>query len=124
MDSDCYYVKLSVHVQREVAAKPELVQIETAYRSPKERQPGTLSRNEYTDLEAHKDESEDGENIPTCEASKTTIVVYGDGAGTTRRSAQTPTAPFIIRAESLPSTQRPRLDNASLKRSKPDGSEY
>ena len=39
MDSDCYRVKLSEHVQREVAAKPELVQIETAYRSPKERQP-------------------------------------------------------------------------------------
>ena len=54
MDSDCYYVKLCAHVQREVAAKPELIQIETAYRSAKERQPGTLSRNEYTDLEAPK----------------------------------------------------------------------
>lgn len=85
MDSDCYYVKLSAHIQREVAAKPELVQIETAYRSPKERQPGTLSRNEYTDLEAPKDEGKDGENIPPCEASKTAIVVYGDGAGTTRK---------------------------------------
>jgi ParB family transcriptional regulator, chromosome partitioning protein len=93
MDSDCYYVKLSIHVQREVAAKPELVQIETAYRSPKERQPGTLSRNEYTDLEAPKDESEDGENITPCEASKTAIVVYGDGAGTTRKVCTDPNCP-------------------------------
>ena len=93
MDSDCYYVKLSVHVQREVAAKPELVQIETAYRSPKERQQGTLSRNEYTDLDAPKDESEDGKNIPTCEASKTAIVVYGDGAGTTRKVCTDPNCP-------------------------------
>jgi ParB family chromosome partitioning protein len=85
MDSDCYYVKLSAHVQREVAAKPELIQIETAYRSPKERQPGTLSRNEYTDLEASTEDSEDAENVPSCEASKTAIVVYGDGAGTTRK---------------------------------------
>jgi ParB family transcriptional regulator, chromosome partitioning protein len=85
MDSDCYYVKLSAHVQREVAAKPELVQIETAYRSPTERQPGTLSRNEYTDLETPEDKSEDGENVSLCEASKTAIVVYGDGAGTTRK---------------------------------------
>jgi len=93
MDSDCYYVKLSAHVQREVAAKPELVQIETAYRSPKERQPGTLSRNEYTDLEAPKDEGEDGANIPPCEASKTAIVVYGDGAGTTRKVCTDPNCP-------------------------------
>jgi ParB family chromosome partitioning protein len=93
MDSDCYYVKLSTHVQREVAAKPELVQIETAYRSPNERQPGTLSRNEYTDLEAPKDESEDGDNILPCEASKTAIVVYGDGAGTTRKVCTDPDCP-------------------------------
>jgi ParB family chromosome partitioning protein len=93
MDSDCYYVKLSEHVQREVAAKPELIQIETAYRSPKERQPGTLSRNEYTDLEASIEDSEDGDNLPTCEASKTAIVVYGDGAGTTRKVCTDPNCP-------------------------------
>jgi ParB family transcriptional regulator, chromosome partitioning protein len=84
MDSDCYRVKLSAHVQREVAAKPELVQIETAYRSPKERQPDTLARNEYTDLETFKDEGEDDAGITPCESSKTAIVVYGEGAGTTR----------------------------------------
>ncbi|UWZ85142.1 ParB/RepB/Spo0J family partition protein [Occallatibacter riparius] len=93
MDSDCYYIKLSAHVQREVAAKPELVQIETAYRSPRERQPGTLSRNEYTDLEAPEDESENGEYVPPCEASKTAIVVYGDGAGTTRQVCTDPDCP-------------------------------
>jgi ParB family chromosome partitioning protein len=84
MDSDCYRVKLSAHVQREVAAKPELVQIETAYRSSKERQSDTLARNEYTDLEALKDEGEEGADITPCESSKTAIVVYGEGAGTTR----------------------------------------
>lgn len=40
-------------------------------RSREDRQPGTLSRNEYTDLETPKDESEDGENVSPCEASKT-----------------------------------------------------
>src|SRR5579859_3581485 len=93
MDSDCYYVKLSVHVQREVAAKPELVQIETAYRSSKERQPGTLSRNEYTDLEESTEDSEDGASASPCEASKTAIVVYGDGAGTTRQVCTDPNCP-------------------------------
>jgi ParB family transcriptional regulator, chromosome partitioning protein len=93
MDSDCYYVKLSVHVQREVVAKPELVQIETAYRSPKERQPGTLSRNDSTDLDAPTDDGEDTENIMPCEASKTAIIVYGDGAGTTRKVCTDPNCP-------------------------------
>ena len=84
MDSDCYRIKLGEHVQRVVAAKPELVQIETAYRSLKERHPDTLGRNEYTDLEALKDEGEEGADIAPCESSKTAIVVYGEGTGTTR----------------------------------------
>jgi hypothetical protein len=65
----------------------------TAYRSPKERQPDTLARNEYTDLEAPEDESEAGEDIPPREASKTAIVVYGDGAGTTRKVCTDPNCP-------------------------------
>ena len=81
------------HVQREVAAKPELIQIETAYRNPKERQPDTLARNEYTDLEALKDEGEDGAEIAPCESSKTAIVVYGEGAGTTRTVCTDPDCP-------------------------------
>jgi ParB family chromosome partitioning protein len=92
MDSDCYRVKLSAHVQREVAAKPELVQIETAYRSPKERQPDTLGRNEYTDLEALREGEDDAEMTP-CESSKTAIVVYGEGAGTTRTVCTDPNCP-------------------------------
>src|SRR3984885_4942592 len=93
MDSECYRVKLSAHVQREVAAKPELVQIETAYRSAKERQPDTLGRNDYTDLEALKDEGKDGAEITPCESSKTAIVVYGEGAGTTRTVCTDPECP-------------------------------
>ena len=64
-----------------------------AYRSPKERQQDTLARNEYTDLEASTEDSEDGENVPPCEASKTAIVVYGDGAGTTRKVCTDPNCP-------------------------------
>jgi ParB family chromosome partitioning protein len=93
MDSDCYRIKLAEHVQQEVAAKPELVQIETAYRSPKERQPDTLGRNDYTDLEALKDEGKDGAEITLCESSKTAIVVYGEGAGTTRTVCTDPNCP-------------------------------
>src|SRR3984885_7862362 len=93
MDSECNRVKLSAHGQREVAAKPELVQIETAYRSAKERQPDTLGRNDYTDLEALKDEGKDGAEITPCESSKTAIVGYGEGAGTTRTVCTDPDCP-------------------------------
>ena len=93
MDSDCYHVKLSAHVQREISVKPELVQIETAFRNTKDRHPGTLSRNEYTDLDALKEEGEDAEAVTPCEASKTAIVVYGEGAGTTRTVCTDPNCP-------------------------------
>jgi ParB family transcriptional regulator, chromosome partitioning protein len=84
LDSTCYHVKLTEHVNREVAARPELVQIETAHRNPKERRPGTLSRHEYTEISSPEDENEDAEPVTPCESSKTAIVVYGEGAGSTR----------------------------------------
>ena len=83
-DANCYHAKLTEHVNREVAARPELVQIETAHRNPKERRPGTLSRNEYTEIPNTEDENEDSEPVMPCESSKTAIVVYGEGAGSTR----------------------------------------
>ena len=59
------------------------MQIETAHRNPKERRPGTLSCNEYTEISTSEDENEDPEPAP-CESSKTAIIVYGEGAGSTR----------------------------------------
>lgn len=89
----CYHIKLNEHVRREVLARPELVQIETAFRNPKERQPEALSRNEYTEVDVPKDENEDSEPATPCEASKTAIVVYGEGAGTTRTVCTDPDCP-------------------------------
>ena len=67
LDGTCYHIKLNEHVRREVLARPELVQIETAF------------RNEYTVVDVPKDENEDSEPVTPCEASKTAIVVYGEG---------------------------------------------
>jgi hypothetical protein len=50
--------------------RPELVRIETEHRNPNERQPGTLSRWEYTEVEAPEVENEDAEPITPCGASK------------------------------------------------------
>jgi ParB family transcriptional regulator, chromosome partitioning protein len=93
LDSTCYHAKLTEHVNREVAARPELVQIETAHRNPKERRPGTLSRHEYTEIPSPEDENEDAEPVTRCESSKTAIVVYGEGAGSTRTVCTDPECP-------------------------------
>src|ERR1700744_1281006 len=93
LDATCYPAKLTEHVNREVAARPELVQIETAHRNPKERRPGTLSRHEYTEIASPEDENKDAEPVPPCDASKTAIVVYGEGAGSTRTVCTDPECP-------------------------------
>ncbi len=93
LDATCYHAKLTEHVNREVAARPELVQIETAHRNPKERRPGTLSRHEYTEIPSPEDENEDAEPVTPCESSKTAIVVYGEGAGSTRTVCTDPECP-------------------------------
>jgi ParB family chromosome partitioning protein len=84
LDGNCYHAKLAEHIDREVAARPDLVRIETDHRNRKERQPGTLSRWEYTEVEEPEVENEEAEPVLPCEATKLAIVVYGAGAGTTR----------------------------------------
>ena len=69
------------------------MQIETAHRNPKERRPGTLSRHEYTEIPSPEDENEDAEPVTPCESSKTAIVVYGEGAGSTRTVCTDPECP-------------------------------
>jgi len=69
------------------------VRIETDHLNPNERQPGTLSRWEYTEVEAPEVENEDAEPVTPCAASKRAIVVYGEGAGTTRTVCTDPECP-------------------------------
>jgi ParB family chromosome partitioning protein len=68
LDGNCYHAKLIEHIDREVAARPELVRIETDHRNPKERQPGTLSRWEYNEVDAPEVENEDPEPLTPCGA--------------------------------------------------------
>jgi ParB family chromosome partitioning protein len=94
LDGNCYHAKLAEHIDHQVAARPELVRIETDHRNPNERQPGTLSRWEYTEVDAPKVENEDAEPVTPCGASKPAIVVYGEGAGTTRTICIAPECPI------------------------------
>ncbi len=82
LDGKCFQAKIGGHIEREIAANPELVQIETTWRSPKEQKPGALRRGEFREIEADE-EKPDAEPAAPCAAAKTAIVVYGRGIGTT-----------------------------------------
>lgn len=121
LDATCYNAKLTEHVNREVAAQPELVQIETAHRNPKERRPGTLSRHEYTEIPGPEAENEDAEPVMPCESSKTAIVVYGEGAGSTRTVCTDPDCPVHHPRRVLPidpeaETRQRELDKEQARR--------
>ncbi len=79
LDAPCYQTKVAAHIDRETAARPELVTIETAWRSPKEQRPGALQRNQYREL----DTPDNPDAEPPCPTTKTAIIVYGRNAGRT-----------------------------------------
>ncbi len=82
LDGNCYQIKLNALIDREIAARPELVQIEYGWRSPKEQRPGAVQRGHFREIENVID-NPDAESVPPCAAAKPAIVVYGKRVGTT-----------------------------------------
>jgi ParB family chromosome partitioning protein len=82
LDGRCFQTKIANHIDREIAARPELVQIETVWRNPKEQRPGALQRGHYREIEAPV-ENPDAEFTTPCASAKTAIIVYGKRVGTT-----------------------------------------
>ncbi|SEB53281.1 ArdC family protein [Terriglobus roseus] len=81
LDGACYETKVNVHIDRELAAHPELIQIENGYRSPKEKRPGAVQRGHFREIE--QPDNPDAEPVTPCEAFKPAIIVYGRRVGTT-----------------------------------------
>ncbi len=88
-DAPCYQTKIAAHIDREIAARPELVQIENGWRNPKEQKPGALQRSEYREL----DTPENPDAEPPCAFTKAALIVYGKGAGTTLSVCTKPDCP-------------------------------
>ena len=82
LDGDCYQIKLTAHIDREVTARPELIQIENGWRNAKEQRPGSVQRGVFREIEAVV-ENPDAEPVRSCEAAKPAIIVYGRRVGTT-----------------------------------------
>jgi ParB family chromosome partitioning protein len=92
-DPSCYQSKVSAHVAQAIAAKPQLVQISTAYGTQKEDSP-VLPRNKY--IEIHKPTSNDEAKRPqfkVCKFTTEAIIIEGEGVGTVQKVCTNPICP-------------------------------
>jgi ParB family chromosome partitioning protein len=80
LDAPCFHAKVNAHLDREIAARPELVQIEDAWRKPTEKRPEAVQRGHFREIDTTND-NPDAEPIAPCEAAKPAIVVYGKRVG-------------------------------------------
>ncbi len=81
LDSPCYQTKVANHLDREIAARPGLVQIEEGWRRASEQKPDAVRRGFYREIETAT-ENPDAEPVNTCEAAKTALIIYGQHIGT------------------------------------------
>ncbi len=82
LDGTCYQTKISNHIDRQIAARPELIQIENGWRHPKQQRAGAIQRGVHREIDAAP-ENPDAEPAPPCAAAKPAIIVYGKRVGTT-----------------------------------------
>ncbi len=75
LDAPCFHIKVNTHIDREIAARPELVQIENGGRRSSEQRPEAVQRGHFREIE-HTD-NPDAEPVELCEAAKPAIIVYG-----------------------------------------------
>jgi ParB family chromosome partitioning protein len=79
LDAPCFQSKVTAHIDREIAARPELVTIETAWRAPKEQRPGALQKHQYRELA----EPDNPDAEPPCPSAKAALIVFGKQVGRT-----------------------------------------
>ena len=92
LDSSCYQTKVAVHIDREIAAHPGLVQIENGYRSSKEQRPGAIRQGQFREIETLV-ENPDAEPVLPCANTKSAIIVFGKHVGKTITVCTDPDCP-------------------------------
>jgi ParB family chromosome partitioning protein len=94
-DPGCYQAKVSAQVAKTIAAKPQLVQISTAYGTQREGSP-VLPRNKYTAIRDDKPKSSDEAKRPefkVCKFTTDAIVTEGSEIGTMHKVCANPACP-------------------------------
>jgi len=94
-DPNCYSAKVEAHVQKQVAAKPELVQISTAYG---QQQDGSkiVTRSKYVEIRSEKPDTPEKAKWPefkTCKYTTEAIVADGLDKGEVRKVCTQPDCP-------------------------------
>ena len=95
-DPNCYAAKVSAHVAQTIAAKPELVQISSAYGAQKDGSP-VLPRNKYTAIRDDKPKSRDDAKRPefkVCKFTTEAIVTEGADVGAIHKVCANPSCPI------------------------------
>jgi ParB family chromosome partitioning protein len=95
-DPNCYSAKVEAYVQKQVAAKPELVQISTAYG---QQQDGSkiVTRSKYVEIMPEKPDTPEKAKRPefkTCKFTTEAIVAEGLDKGELRKVCTEPTCPI------------------------------
>lgn len=93
-DPTCYAAKLDAHVKAKIAAKPELVQISTAYKQPDGEK--TIPRNKYVEIREEKPDTPEKAKWPefkTCKYTTEAIVSDGVDKGELRKVCTEPSCP-------------------------------
>jgi ParB family transcriptional regulator, chromosome partitioning protein len=91
-DPTCYAAKVEAHVKVTIAAKPQLVQISTAYGQPQEGDK-TIPRNKYVEIRAEKPETKEKakwSEYKTCKYTTQAIVTNGSEKGEIRKVCANP----------------------------------
>jgi ParB family chromosome partitioning protein len=109
-DPRCYNAKLSAHVAKAVAAKPNLVQISTAYGGQKEGSP-VLPRNKYTAIrplpnsdKPQKKEDAQRPEFKVCKYAADAIITEGSDIGTIHKVCANPECPIHHASKQRPAT--------------------
>jgi ParB family chromosome partitioning protein len=94
-DPTCYAAKLEAHVQKQIAAKPELVQISTAYGQQQEGSK-IVTRSKYVEIRPDKPDTPEKAKWPefkTCKYTSEAIVSDGIDKGELRKVCTEPECP-------------------------------
>jgi len=105
-DPRCYNAKLAAHVAKAVAAKPNLVQISTAYGGQKEGSP-VLPRNKYTAIRDDKPTKKEDAQHPefkVCKFATDAIITEGSDIGTIHKVCANPDCPIHHASKQRPAT--------------------
>jgi len=103
-DPNCYSAKVEAHVQKQVAAKPQLVQISTAYGQQQEGSK-IVTRSKYVEIRPEKPDTPEKAKWPefkTCKYTTEAIVADGLDKGEVRKVCTQPDCP-VHRPKKQPS---------------------